>query len=93
MPAGLERGEAMEPARRKFPLFRAKRLKASRLRFGKLDARGVPAILLGVSAIVVAAGVSAAIRRGATMLPETLREAREFWLAARGRPPQITAQS
>ncbi|MBD5657106.1 MAG: hypothetical protein IAI50_18300 [Candidatus Eremiobacteraeota bacterium] len=55
----------------------------NRLRFGRLEARGVPAILLGAATIVLAAGVSATLRKSATLLPETLREAREFWLALR----------
>ena len=75
----------MDPKRLK-PL-----VKASRLRFGRFEARGVTAILFGVAAIVVAGGASAALRAGATILPETLRESRELWLAVRGRPRQLTA--
>ncbi len=61
--------------------------KASRLRYGSLETRGVPAILFGVAAIVLASGAATALRKGATMLPETLREARLFWLSVRtGRP-------
>jgi hypothetical protein len=67
---------------------RAKRIarsfvRDSRFRFGRLQARGVPSILLGVSALVLAAGASTALRKAATLLPETLREARHFWLAVR----------
>jgi hypothetical protein len=82
----------MAKTRPKFFPLAAKRLKANRLRFGKLEARGVPAILLGAAAIVLAAGASAALKRAVTMLPETLRESREFWLAVRGRPREIAAQ-
>jgi hypothetical protein len=60
--------------------------KRSRLRFAGIDARGVPAILLGVAAIVAARGVSAALYKAVAVLPESLREAREFWLALR--PPR-----
>lgn len=58
--------------------------KSSRLQMGTLRARGVPAILLGVASIVVATGLAAALRRSASMLPETLREARFLLTTARG---------
>ncbi|MDQ2858777.1 MAG: hypothetical protein M3R53_09040 [Candidatus Eremiobacteraeota bacterium] len=58
-------------------------VKLSRLSYGRLETRGVPAILFGVAAIVLASGASAALRRTPAMLPETLREAREFWLVLR----------
>jgi hypothetical protein len=58
--------------------------KSSRLRAGKVQARGVPAILLGVASIVVATGLASALRRSAAMLPETLREARFLLVAMRG---------
>ncbi len=64
-------------------------VKASRLTYGALETRGVPAILFGVAAIVLAAGASAAVKRGATLLPETLREARIFWVAIRGSRPEL----
>jgi hypothetical protein len=64
-------------------------VKASRLRFGSFETRGIPAILCGVAAIVLAAGVSKALQRGASLLPETLREAREFWVALRGPRPEL----
>ena len=56
---------------------------ASRLRFGRLHARGVPAILCGAAVIVLAAGAAGAMRRAAVVLPDTLREARLLWLAVR----------
>jgi hypothetical protein len=65
------------------PLSPKSLVKVSRLRVGPIEARGVPAILLGVAAIIVATGISAALRRGATVLPETLREARDFWRVVR----------
>jgi hypothetical protein len=65
-------------------------LKRSRLRLGPLDARGVPAILLGVAAIVAARGASAALYKGAAILPESLREARQLWLALRTQREMLT---
>jgi hypothetical protein len=59
-------------------------VRASRLRFGRLRARGVPAILCGAAAIVLAAGLGATLRRGAEVLPETVREVRLLWVAVRG---------
>ena len=49
-------------------------LRASRFRFGKLRATGVPAILVGVAGIILAAGVTRSLKTIAPMLPETLRE-------------------
>jgi hypothetical protein len=57
---------------------------AGRLRYGRLQARGIPAILCGAATIVLAAGVAGALRRAAIVLPDTLREARLLWLAVRG---------
>ncbi len=64
-------------------------VKRSRLKIGKIDARGVPAILIGVAAIVAARGLTAALYKGATILPESLREARQLWLAVRTRPEML----
>ncbi len=50
-------------------------LRASRIRFGKLRVTGVPAILVGVSTVVIAAGFAASMREVAPKLPEILREA------------------
>ncbi len=58
-------------------------LGASRLRLGKFRASGVPAILLGASAIVVAAGVARALQAAAPTLPETLRESKNLLDAQR----------
>jgi hypothetical protein len=43
---------------------------------GPLRATGVPAILIGVTGIVLAGGITAALARGSTRLPEALGEAR-----------------
>jgi hypothetical protein len=62
-------------------------LRASRLRVGKrVRAQGVPAILIGVSCIVIAAGVSRAIQTAAPALPDAFREGRNLWEAMRRRP-------
>jgi hypothetical protein len=52
----------------------ARVLRASRVRFGPLRASGVPAILLGVSAVVISVGFARSLSTLAPMLPETLRE-------------------
>ncbi len=60
-------------------------VKSSRISIGKrVRVRGVPAILFGVAAIVLSTGASRALARVTTNLPESLREARAFWLAVRG---------
>jgi hypothetical protein len=59
-------------------------VRGSRFRFGGVRARGVPAILCGAAAIVVAAGMGAALNRGVVTFPETIREVRLFWVAVRG---------
>ncbi len=46
------------------------------LEIGPLRATGVPAVLLGVTGIVLASGITAALARGAPRLPETLGQAR-----------------
>lgn len=59
-------------------------LTTSRVAIGKrFRARGIPAVLLGAAAIVLASGVSSALQKAMTVLPESLREARAFWLALR----------
>jgi hypothetical protein len=50
--------------------------RAFTIEFGPLRATGVPAILVGVTGIVLASGITAALAKGATRLPETLGEAR-----------------
>lgn len=56
---------------------------------GPVRATGVPAILLGVTGIVLAAGVTAALAKGATRLPETLGEARGLAEAMNARSPRL----
>ncbi len=65
-------------------------LKRSRLSVGTLEARGVPAILLGVAAIVLARGMGSALLKSASMLPESLRETRQLWIAVRAQREMLT---
>lgn len=53
----------------------ARILRASKIRVGGIRARGVPAILLGATAIVIAAGAMRAIAVATPSLAEALREA------------------
>ncbi len=63
----------------------ARILRASHIHIGDgIRVRGVPAILLGVSAIVAVAGASRAIRAAAPALPDVLREAAKLVGAIRG---------
>ena len=43
---------------------------------GPLRAQGVPAILVAVTGVVIAAGIATALAKSSDRLPETLREAR-----------------
>jgi hypothetical protein len=61
----------------------ARMLRASRLRFGGVRAMGIPAILIGVAGIILAAGVSRSMGTIAPMLPETLRELKSLIDAGR----------
>jgi hypothetical protein len=56
----------------------ARALRVSKLRFGNLRAQGVPAILLGVAGIVLAAGAMRVLQAGAPTLPDTIREMRQL---------------
>ena len=56
----------------------ARALRVSKLRLGNLRAQGIPAILLGVAGIVLAAGAMRALQAGAPNLPETIRELRQL---------------
>jgi hypothetical protein len=56
---------------------------------GPLRASGVPAILLGVTGIILASGVTAALANGASRLPETLSEARNLADALNTRSPRL----
>jgi hypothetical protein len=72
-------------------LFRAMaRLQRSfTLQLGPLRATGVPAILLGVSGVVLASGVTNALNKSANRLPETLGEARGLAEAISGGSPRL----
>ncbi len=59
------------------------------IEIGPLRASGVPAILIGVTGIVLASGVTAALSRGATRLPETLGEARGLAEALNAGSPRL----
>ena len=50
--------------------------KTFHIQLGALRASGLPAVLIGISGIVLASGVAAALAKGAPRLPETLGEAR-----------------
>jgi hypothetical protein len=63
--------------------------RAFTIEIGPLRARGVPAVLLGVTGIVLASGVTAALAKGATRLPETLGEARGLVDAMNARAPRL----
>jgi hypothetical protein len=56
---------------------------------GPLRASGVPAVLLGVTGIILASGVTAALAKGASRLPETLGEARNLADALNARSPRL----
>jgi len=62
----------------------ARVLRASQVRYGGFRARGVPAILLGVSTVVAVAGAARALHATAPTLPEALREAAKLVAALRG---------
>jgi hypothetical protein len=56
----------------------ARLMRTSRLKMGPVRATGVPAILLGSAAIVLAAGIARSLATLAPALPETLRETRNL---------------
>jgi len=68
----------------------ARILRASNLRFGGFRARGVPAILLGFSAIVLAAGTVRALAAAAPTLAESIREATKLAEALRSDQRRLT---
>jgi hypothetical protein len=67
----------------------ARILRASTFRFGSLRVRGVPAILLGVSSVVIAAGTVRALGKAAPVLPDVLREAKQLLEASRADRPRL----
>jgi len=56
----------------------ARTLRVSKIRIGNLRAQGIPAILIGAAAIVLAAGAMRALKAGAPTLPDTIRELRQL---------------
>jgi hypothetical protein len=67
----------------------AKVTKTFSLEVGPLRATGVPAVLVGVTGLVLAAGVARSLMQNADHLPETLREARSLALAMRPDVPKL----
>ncbi|MEO6991094.1 MAG: hypothetical protein ABI346_01690 [Candidatus Baltobacteraceae bacterium] len=62
-------------------------LRASRIRIGnRVRLQGVPAVLVGVATIVLAAGVARTAERAVPALTGTLGEGRRLWALWRGRP-------
>lgn len=59
------------------------------IQFGPMRATGIPAILLGVSSVVLASGVTTALTKSANRLPETLGEARGLAEALSGGSPRL----
>jgi hypothetical protein len=56
----------------------ARMLRVSRVRVGGFRASGAPAILLGVSTVVLAIGVARSLAAFVPLVPETLRETRSL---------------
>jgi hypothetical protein len=69
----------------------ARILRASQIHYRGFRARGVPAILLGVSAIVLTAGSVRALAVAAPSLAEALREATKLVDAMRSDRPRLNA--
>lgn len=63
--------------------------RAFSIEVGPLRATGVPAVLLGITGIILASGVTAALAKGATRLPETLGEARGLADALNAGSPRL----
>jgi hypothetical protein len=59
------------------------------IQIGPMRATGVPAILIGVTGIVLASGVTAALAKSANRLPETLGEARGLAEALTAGSPRL----
>jgi hypothetical protein len=76
-------GVPAHPPRMAAPDF-AKILRASAIRYGDFRARGVPAILLGVTGIVLAGGTVRALASAAPSLVDALREAKGLAEVIRG---------
>jgi hypothetical protein len=63
--------------------------KSFTIQIGPLRATGVPAILIGVSGVILASGVTHALGKSANRLPETLGEARGLAEAIAGGSPRL----
>ena len=61
------------------------------IEIGPFRASGVPAVLIGVTGIILASGVTVALAKGATRLPETLSEARGLADALNAGSPRLRA--
>jgi hypothetical protein len=59
------------------------------LEIGPLRATGVPAALIGLAGVVLAAGTVRTLAQHSERLPETLREARALAQTLRPEPPQL----
>ena len=59
------------------------------IEIGPLKATGVPAVLLGVTGIVLASGITMALAKSSTRLPETLGEARGLAEALHSGSPRL----
>ncbi len=68
----------------------ARVLRASKIRIGRLRAQGVPAILIGAAAVILATGAARSLRVATPLLPETLREAKNLLEATRREPKNLT---
>jgi hypothetical protein len=67
----------------------ARLAKTFTIEVGPVRATGVPAVLMGVAGIVVAAGTVRTLAQHSERLPETLREARALAQTLRNEPPQL----
>ena len=60
--------------------------KAFKIEFGGFRAQGAPAVLLAAGGVTLAAGIVRILSQNASMLPETLREAKGLVEALRSDP-------
>ncbi len=67
----------------------ARSYKSFTIEFGPLRATGVPAVLIGVTGIVLASGIASALSKSAPRLPETISEARGLAEALKPTPAQL----
>jgi hypothetical protein len=63
--------------------------KSFTIQLGPIRATGVPAVLLGVSGIILASGFTTALSKSANRLPETLGEARGLAEAIAAGSPRL----